>query len=76
MENMMPATIRVTHSGLWREARERVRAYCSKVAEVEVVRTGETFTVRVTDYGQSLRSAANRAALFVQHELRQLFLLD
>jgi hypothetical protein len=44
--------------------------------QVAVERIGETFIVRVVDYGQSLRSAANRAALYAQSDLRRLFHLD
>jgi hypothetical protein len=72
----MSSEIRIALSALQLEARERVRGYCSKVANVEVVPKGETFIVIVTDYGKSLRSMANLAALYAQSDLRRLFRLD
>jgi hypothetical protein len=72
----MSGTVPISLSVLEHEALKRVRGYCHKVEQVGVMRTGETFIVRVTGYGQSLQSAANRAALYAQSELRRLVYLD
>jgi hypothetical protein len=72
----MSGTIRITLSGLHLEALERVRGYGSNVAQIDVMPTGDTFIVRVTDYGRSLKRTADRAALWAQSDLRQLFRLD